>query len=154
MKKIFSSIILIILLCIITIITYIKFFEKKESQSIETPKETQEEILFSGVSYKRETFSENHELEDNSDNSNYYIIIKKDLITLCTFEPDNCDTFGYMKEGQKYIINTNNEKILSAKIEISDAHNAEYGDIIKITKRYTLAEDGYSVFYLREDTEN
>lgn len=154
MKKIFLSIILIILVCIIAVITYIKFFEKKESPSPEQPKEVQEEILFSGISYRRETYGDNNKLEDYSDNSNYYIIIKKDLITLCTFNPDNCDTFEYVKEKQKYKINTTNEKIISAKIEISDAHNSDYGDIIKITKRYDNVEDGYSVFYLRKDIEN
>ena len=154
MKKIFLSITIIILLCIISLITYIKFFEKKESPLIEPIKEIQEEILFSGVSYRRETYGDDNKLEDYSDNSNYYIIIKKDLITLCTFDPDNCDTFEYIKEGQKYKINTDNEKILSAKIEISDAHNSDYGDIIKITKRYGTVDDGYSVFYLRKDIEN
>lgn len=100
-------------------------------------------------SYLRETFDdESNSVVDSSNNNNYYIEINDTSMKLCTYIPDSCDEFGYVKENNKYIIHTTNEKILNANLTIEE-DVSERETIIKVIKTYD-EEGGYSVFYFKK----
>ena len=101
-------------------------------------------------SYKRETFEDDGTFVDDSNNSNYIIKLDEKNLTICTIEPDVCDTYQYQKEKDKYIVINGDEKFMNANLEIRDNIDEDKNKIIEIVKTYKDEEGGYSIFYFKK----
>ena len=127
------------------LLTWFKFFKSNDLSNINTI-EKREVVRW--ISYKRETFNNDGKLEDYSDNGNYIIEMEKNIMTICTFEPDNCDTFEYKMKNGQYIMITNDEKLINANLEIRDVNN-----MIQIVKTSDDGDGWYSIFYFNKIEE-
>lgn len=101
-------------------------------------------------SYAYELY-ENDKVIDSAEDINHVIIIDNKTVTMCTIEPEACDTSEYEKVGKTYKLITDNEKLINANFAIKDSYSEEFGEILEIDKFW---EDGaISVFYLKKEIE-
>ena len=152
MKKIFLIIVLLILITTAISLTYYVFQIAPKNELKEEPKqeEKKEENKTPGTSWITYWWEleENNEIIDKAENDSYLLNINDETITMCTFEPANCDEFNYKKQKEEYSIITDNKKILEANFKIIDAKDENGKSIIKINKYW---DDGaISIFYLKK----
>ena len=143
--------ILIIIIILITIITGTLFLSSnlklktKNNKQTPTFKDTNYWVY-----YKDESYNDNGEKYDESKEDNSYIKIEKSIITLCSKDPDRCETSKYEKKGNEYEIEENSV-LKKLNFEFKDAYDEEYGKIIQVTKYYpTNPEINYVIFYFKK----
>ena len=153
MHKTILLIILFLLLICMFVLSYFKFFGGTNGSEVSGNSNMNASPISYWNSYYRETYDDNGLVVDTSNKQNYYIEVDDSRMTICTYEPSNCDDFEYSKENGTYVMHTDNKKLLNANLTIQDDTDKENGSIIKIIKTYDDEEGGYSIFYFKRNDE-
>ena len=141
----------IIILIIITIVILLLFnnVNIKSKKNLKKLNNTLDNVNY-WIYYKDESYDDNGEIYDENKEDDLFIKVEKKIITVCTMDPNRCETSQYEKKGDEYEL-ADGSILSTLHLNFQDSYDEEYGKIIKMIKYHTNdLERNYTIFYFKK----